>query len=204
MSLLSASHRPRPVLVEHRRHQRVKVALLGRYMLQNRQEYPCQSIDISPGGVAMVAPVPGNIGERVIVYFEHVGRVEGKIVRYVSNGFALAMQTNLHKRDRLAAQLTWLANRSVFGLPEDRRHERIAPRNDQATLTLLNGESVPVQILDISLSGAALQCSLRPDLGEPITLGRTPGKVVRHFATGIAVEFQTYFLADTFGDDVMF
>ena len=33
------------------------------------------------------------------------------------------------KRDKLAAQLTWLANRSTLGLPEDRRHDRIVPRN---------------------------------------------------------------------------
>ena len=33
------------------------------------------------------------------------------------------------KRDKLAAQLTWLANRHILGLPEDRRHGRIAPRN---------------------------------------------------------------------------
>ena len=37
-----------------RRHQRVKVALLGRYMLSDRQEYPCQTIDVSPGGALVV------------------------------------------------------------------------------------------------------------------------------------------------------
>ena len=33
------------------------------------------------------------------------------------------------KRDKLAAQLTWLANRDILNLPEDRRHDRIVPRN---------------------------------------------------------------------------
>ena len=33
------------------------------------------------------------------------------------------------KRDKLAAQLTWLANRHILSLPEDRRHGRIVPRN---------------------------------------------------------------------------
>lgn len=31
-----------------RRHQRVKVSLLGRYMLSDRREYPCQTVDMSP------------------------------------------------------------------------------------------------------------------------------------------------------------
>ena len=48
---------------ERRRNQRVRVAVLGRYMLESRQEFPCQTVDMSPGGVAMIAPVKGSIGE---------------------------------------------------------------------------------------------------------------------------------------------
>jgi len=51
---------------ERRRHQRVKVVLLGRYMLEDRCEYPCQTIDISPGGVAIEGAIKGAIGERVV------------------------------------------------------------------------------------------------------------------------------------------
>ena len=35
---------------DNRRYQRVKVDLLGRYMLEDRREFPCQVIDMSPGG----------------------------------------------------------------------------------------------------------------------------------------------------------
>ena len=38
-----------PLADERRRHQRVKVNLLGRYMLADRREYPCQVVDMSPG-----------------------------------------------------------------------------------------------------------------------------------------------------------
>ena len=36
-----------PLAEERRRHQRVKVNLLGRYMLADRREFPCQVIDVS-------------------------------------------------------------------------------------------------------------------------------------------------------------
>ena len=49
---------------ERRRHQRVKVSLLGRYMLADRREFPCQVVDMSPGGMAVIAPVVGKIGDR--------------------------------------------------------------------------------------------------------------------------------------------
>jgi c-di-GMP-binding flagellar brake protein YcgR len=51
-----------PLAEERRRHQRVKVSLLGRYMLADRREYPCQITDMSPGGMALIAPVSANPG----------------------------------------------------------------------------------------------------------------------------------------------
>ena len=44
-----------PAAEERRRFQRVKVHLLGRYMLADRREFPCQVINMSPGGLAMLA-----------------------------------------------------------------------------------------------------------------------------------------------------
>jgi len=178
-----------PLSDERRRHQRVKVALLGRYMLSSRREYPCQTIDMSPGGLALIAPVPAQQGERIVVYLDHVGRVEGSMVRAIPNGFAMTVTATIRKRDKLAAQLTWLANRSMLGLPEDRRHERVAPRNPRAMIVLEDGSEVEVRIIDVSLSGAAVTTNLQLPIGAPITLGKTAARVVRHFDKGIAVEF---------------
>ena len=69
-----------------RRFQRVRVNLLGRYMLLDRREYPCQVSNMSPGGMALIAPVAGNVGERVIAYVDHVGRLEGVVARHFQNG----------------------------------------------------------------------------------------------------------------------
>ncbi|MBV9077126.1 MAG: PilZ domain-containing protein, partial [Methylobacteriaceae bacterium] len=171
---------------ERRRFQRVAVTLLGRYMLVDRREFPCQTVDMSPGGVLLVAPVRGEIGDRVIAYLEHVGRVEGIIRRHVPQGFAMSISATAHKRDKLASQLTWLANRQVLGLPEDRRHERITPRNQAVVVKLENGREFPAILVDISMSGAALSTDHRPPLDSAVLLGSTPGKVVRHFGHGIA------------------
>ena len=101
-------------------------------MLADRREFPCQVVNMSPGGMALIAPVPGNAGERVIAYVDHLGRLEGKIARILENGFAMTIAATLRKRDKLAAQLTWLANRHILNLPEDRRHGRFVPRNRPA------------------------------------------------------------------------
>ncbi len=158
-------------------------------MLTNREEYTCQTINISPGGVAMVAPVMGTLGERVIVYLEQIGRLDGTIVRPIERGFAFSFQASLHKRDKLAAQLTWLANRHSLGLPEDRAHERMAPKNTRGRLTLQDGREFLCTIIDVSMTGAALKTDLQPALGTLVTLGKTQATVVRLFEGGFAVQF---------------
>jgi hypothetical protein len=177
---------------ERRRHQRVKVNLLGRYMLADRREYPCQVINMSPGGIALHAPVVGNPGERVIAYVDHLGRLEGKIARLIDNGFAMTISATARKRDKLAAQLTWLANRQILNLPEDRRHGRFVPRNTSARLILQNGTNVTCRVIDLSASGAAVAIApdLLPPVGAAVTIGKTAGRVVRHIEHGFAIEFQ--------------
>lgn len=189
---------------ERRRHQRVAVQLLGRYMLSDRQEYPCQVINMSPGSVALVVPVLGVMEERVVCYLDHLGRVEGKIARLFENGFALQVNVPMSKREKLADQLTWLANRQILGMPEDRRHDRIAPRLTRTSITLASGEVHPVKLIDVSLSGAAMQCDAAiPPVGAPVTVGSTPARVVRVSANGIAVEFVRLLPFDRFGEGVV-
>jgi hypothetical protein len=180
-----------PLAEERRRHQRVKVNLLGRYMLADRREFPCQIINMSPGGMALIAPVAGEVGERVIAYVDHLGRLEGKIARLIENGFAMTIGATLRKRDKLAAQLTWLANRHILNLPEDRRHGRFTPRNPLARLILPNGNNVACRIIDLSQSGAAIAVApdLCPPVGSAVTVGKTTGRVVRHIEDGFAIEF---------------
>src|SRR5262245_5165690 len=161
-----------PLADERRRFQRVRVNLLGRYMLADRREFPFQVTLMSPGGMALIAPVNGQVGERVIAYVDHVGRLEGKVARQFQNGFAMTVGATTRKRDKLAAQLTWLANRHILNLPEDRRHGRITPRNPIAVLTLDDGTKMTCRIIDLSLSGAAIAAENRPPLKSHVMPGR--------------------------------
>src|ERR1700732_265296 len=129
MALVERKASLRALNQDRRRFQRVKVNLLGRYMLADRREFPCQVVNMSPGGMALIAPVTGAPGERIIAYVDHLGRLEGHIARLFQNGFAMTIGAAARKRAKLYAQLTWLAHRHILGLPEARRHGRIVPRN---------------------------------------------------------------------------
>ncbi|MFD1251762.1 PilZ domain protein [Devosia equisanguinis] len=171
------------------RFQRVKVSILGRYMLADRREFPCQVLSMSPGDAVVIAPVSGINGERVIAYLDHIGRVEGTIIGQIDGGFVMDIAASPRKRDKMAAQLTWLANKDLLNLPEDRRHERVVPDIRHSTIVLDDGRRYNCKIIDISLSGAAIELDVRPAMGTPVTLGRMRARVVRHFQNGVAVEF---------------
>ena len=171
------------------RFQRVKISVLGRYMLADRREFPCQVLEMSPGDAVVIAPVAGNPGEKVIAYLDHIGRVEGSIIDSIDGGFTMDVAASPRKRDKMAAQLTWLANKDILNLPEDRRHERVVPDNRHSTVVLDDGRRYNCKIIDISLSGAAIELAVRPAMGTPVTLGRMRARVIRHFQDGVAVEF---------------
>ncbi len=174
---------------DRRQHQRVAVMLHGRLMLTDRTEHRCRVTDMSPGSAFFETDATARIGERVIAYIDHIGRLEGKVARIRDDGFALELNTTPRKKAKLAAQLTWLANKHELDLPEDRRHERIQPRNPSGILTLDDGRQYRCRIIDLSVSGAAVEINVRPALGTLVTLGNMRGQVVRHFEEGIAIEF---------------
>ena len=178
-----------PSKAERRNFQRVRVKIYGRFMLVDRSEYPCQVVDMSPGNVLLRAERVGQPGEKVIAYIDHIGRIEGVVTRTQADGFAMTILASDRKKDKLAAQLTWLANKHELDLPEDRRHERIAPRNPISVLQLADGRQYQCRIIDLSLSGAAIEIDVRPALGTQVTLGTMRGQVVRHFEDGVAIEF---------------
>ncbi len=178
-----------PAAVERRNFQRVRVKIYGRYMREDRSEHPCQVMDMSPGNVALRTDEAALAGEKIIAYIDHIGRIEGVVTRTMPDGFAMTVIASERKKDKLAAQLTWLANKHELDLPEDRRHERVSPRNPLSMLQLSDGRQYQCRIVDLSLSGAAVEIDVKPALGIQVVLGTMRGQVVRHFEDGVAIEF---------------
>jgi hypothetical protein len=174
---------------DKRRHKRVAITLLGRFMRANRHEYPCRLNDISVGGAAINSPVAVDEGERIVVYFDHIGGLEGSVVRVFEGGFAMQFRTTARKREKLAAQLTWLINRDVLSDITERRHERGAVADQNKTVLLDTGETVDCEVVDVSISGASLRMDIRPPIGSSLMLGRMRGRVMRHHEHGIGVQF---------------
>jgi hypothetical protein len=186
---------------ECRRYERVGLSLSGRYMLRNHHEYPCWTINISSGGIAVMGVEKGLIGERIVAYFNHIGRVEGMIARNFDNCFAVEMQLRPPKREKLTQVLTGLVYNQTRGMPDRRAQVRVRPYRRRMTQIALDGRQYPAALIDLSMLGAALHVDAAPPIGSLVTIGKTSARVVRHFATGIAVEFAEPLPVDAFDVD---
>jgi hypothetical protein len=188
-TLKSTAHRLATIVPDRRRFRRVAVTLFGRFMRENREEYLCQVTQMSAGGMALLAPVKCEEGERIVAYLDHVGRIEGIVVRVVEGGFAVRILASAAKRERIVNLLTWLINQESLGLSEERKHERVVPRISASKLILPNGDVHSCRVLDVSLSGASIACAVKPPIDTVVVLGRMRGRVVPHHDQGVAIKF---------------
>jgi hypothetical protein len=188
-SRVTPGRRTRERILDSRHYQRVNVLLHGHYLLEDQREFECCTLDMSPGGIALDAQAAPAKGEHVVVYLNCIGRIDGVCVRDIAHGFAMTINATPRRREKLAEQLTWLANQKMLGLADLRSSGRIVPRQVQTTLSLENGTNMPARIVDLSRSGVALVIGCVPCIGSVVFVGKMKGHVVRTLDQGIAVEF---------------
>ncbi len=182
MSLLSE-------VFEEQEAKSLSEIMFGRYMLADKSEHVCQIRDLTPDNARFSGAQPAAIGEHIIAYIEQIGRVEGDVTAADGDSFFLMFTVPASKRDKIAAKLNWLQQHEEDGTPEQRRHTRHEPSNSNTVLTLPDGRSYDCEILDISLSGAAIKASVIPSIGTQVTLGKTSGTVTRIHECGVGIQF---------------
>jgi hypothetical protein len=173
---------------DKRRFRRVELILNARFMLPDRSEHDATLLNISAGGVALKTDIRPPQDTPVIVYVQDIGRLEGKIVRLLEDGFAIAYDAGQRHRDRVMDKLTCKLNPDTF--MGDRIHGRMET-NERAHLIFADGRETSCRVLDMSFGGVSLAVEEKPKVGEPIMVGRMQGRVVRHHDQGIGVAFDS-------------
>jgi hypothetical protein len=159
-------------------------------MRADRTEHDCSLVEISVGGASMLTAADVQVDERVIANFEHIGSLEGVVVRRFGEGFAMRSNMSANGREKLAAKLTWLINRGELTGVEARREERVKRHGSTTLLRLGDGQEVECELIDVSVSGASLATTWRPPIGSTVTVGRQSAIVRRHHQNGIGIEFK--------------
>jgi hypothetical protein len=176
---------------ERRRFRRVAINATGRlYIPATEEEAMCTVQDISPGDVALRCELKEEPTGRAVIYLDNLGRFEGPIVRAASGGFIMTFSCSLQKREKLADQLTLEVNRHLLGDSDLRRYDRVEAVSGSYThFTRSTGEQIRCEVLDLSLTGVSVRTEHRPPVGEHILIGHRAGRVARHHADGMGIEF---------------
>jgi PilZ domain-containing protein len=178
-------------LKERRRFRRVNVTVTGRlYIPATQEEAICTVKDISPGDAQLLCELKQEPKGRAVIYLDQLGRFEGPIVRAKNGGFVMTFSCSLQKREKLADLLTLEMNRHMLSEADLRRYDRVEAAAGSFThFTRSTGEQIRCEVLDLSLTGVSVRTELRPPVGEHILIGHRAGRVARHHADGIGIEF---------------
>ena len=130
--------------------------LLGRFMRENKQEYPCKLIDISVGGAAMMSPV-------VVDDRRAHRRLFRPHRRHRGHGRARVRRRLRHQDQRHRAQAREACCPADLARQPRRAGRRAksagtsaSPRRRQSHLQLAEGIVLDCRVLDISISGASI------------------------------------------------
>jgi len=162
--------------------------LFGRLMLPDHTEHPFQISQISPDGATVLTSVVAPIGITIVAYIDEIGRVEAKVISEFDGGLALEFVGTGSRRARLEEKLKWLSENDKE-TSDLRRHERFEPKENTSRITMPDGRMYKTEVVDISISGAAVKTDIMPKLGTYVLLGKMRGRVVRYVDDGIAIEF---------------
>jgi len=178
-------------LAERRRFRRVHVAVTGRlYIPATQEEATCTVEDISPGDASLLCQLQQEPKGRAVIYLDTLGRFEGPIVRAKNGSFVMTFSCSLQKREKLADQLTLEINRHLLSETDLRRYDRVeAATGSFTTFTRSSGEQIRCEVLDLSVTGLSVRTEQKPPVGEHILIGHRAGRVARHHADGVGIEF---------------
>jgi len=174
--------------VDHITNKSGSNIIFGRFMLPDMTEHACQVLDVTAhGAVFITATVPAP-NSSIVAYLEELGRVEVIAGEQVAGGFKVRYAATGSRLERLQQRIEWLKQKND-GAVEARRHPRFEPKDKHSSITLPDGRVYNCEVIDISISGAAIKTDVLPSIGTYVMLGKMKGRVVRYLDTGVAIEF---------------
>jgi len=180
-------------LAESREVNRAVTGMLGLYKLANwrdssgrSREFSCRVLKMSSGAIKISGLVTGSVGEWVTLHLDRFGQFEGPVISTRGRELVMRIVTTIDDRTKIARKIEWVENKNNR---DRRQHERIVPKDPHSTLYLSTGEVIPCQILNYSISDAAVSADIIPEAGTMLILGKIVGRVARQFAEGFAIEF---------------
>jgi hypothetical protein len=189
-------HRSTDLVAAPPRRDCIFVSIPARYSLARERDpdgnpryFTCKAVSLSTDTVVLSTPVLGELAEQVVAHVERFGKIAGRIVHVMDRGFVVQIAANNQERAMIAERIAWIEKNKNLELPDRRIADRMVPDETHASLVLPSGARIGCQVLDISMSGAAVSTPFVPVRDMSLRLGAMTGRVVRFFPHGFAIRF---------------
>ena len=115
------------------------------------------------------------------------GQFEGPVIDTRGRELVMRIVTTIDDRNKIARKIEWVENKKN----RDRRlHDRLVPKDPHSMLYLSTGEVIPCQVLNYSISDAAVSADIIPETGTMLIFRKIVWSVdTPQFAEGFAIEF---------------
>ncbi len=133
--------------------QKVGKILFGRYMLPDKSEHSCSVIGFSLDAAFIRSDGYPAPGDRIILYLEHFGRLEGIASNPVNGGFSVRFILQGDRKSKLVQKFEWLLLNEAGEVENERQYNRRQLHNSFSRLTLLDGRVLPCEVTDVSMTG---------------------------------------------------
>jgi hypothetical protein len=167
---------------------KVPGVVFGRFMLPDMSEHACQVVDLDNQGATFLTNDVPAMNMAIVAYLEDLGRVEVISSEVVQGGFKVTYNYTGARLERLLQRIEWVRERAAGGA-DQRRHPRFEPRDKHSSIMLPDGRSYQCEVMDISVSGAAIKTDVMPSIGTYLMVGKMRGRVVRYLENGVGIEF---------------
>jgi hypothetical protein len=160
-------------------------------MLPDMSEHACQVVDLDNVGATFLTSDVPPMNMPIVAYLEDLGRVEVTSSELVQGGFKVVYAYTGARLERLQQRIEWVRERAAGTSDgsDQRRHPRFEPRDKHSSIMLPDGRSYQCEVMDISVSGAAIKTDVLPSMGTYLMVGKMRGRVVRYLENGVGIEF---------------
>jgi len=154
-------------------------------------QFPATILKISPGDLTFQSEINSHKNDRVAIHCDHIPSLTGKIINCHNQHFKLALTLTKRERLTLVEQLFITMNKEYSANILNRRR---SPRQDMGARNqrcyFEQGGFFDAKLIDISVSGAALESRRKPSIGTELLLDQRQATVIRHTLGGFAVVFK--------------
>lgn len=176
---------------ERRQHPRIDGEIEASILINSKTNAIVQVQDVSAGGIAFHYDDPVVLGDHIIARLDGGARLEGDVVRIFDGGFAIALVMSEHKRKRLAETLdkAQARGRAIEKLNLERRLATRVAGMRQSVVCETADRRIAVRIVDMSLTGVAIETDECLEMDSLVVIGKMRGTVARKEGNRYGIQF---------------